>query len=377
MSYLQRLLKSLKARSRGMAQAPGYTPPASSSSGGTPGGSNTQIQFNNSGAFGGSSEFVWNGSSVTLNDGSGAGQLWAGNIAGSTAFFNGQGAIQSRKEGQNNQMRLVEVGATGLENYLAFDRAQGTFASPTAILADDNFGIIIGVGFDGISAVMTHGPQLRLKATQTWTAANNGNAFEFYTTPNDSTTSAKQVTIGGIDGPAIAAYGPSSGSTTKPVRLVNANTATGTGVGIDFIPNGNTSYPFGCITVDRTSTSSTANLRLQTINAGNNALQDNLILNSDLSSTFSGSIVQTLAGAKISIKSGTNQRAGNATLVGGTVTVANTTVTANTHILLTMEGAPGGTAGAVYVTKINGTSFTINGLVTDTSTYAYFMVEVP
>jgi hypothetical protein len=33
---------------------------------GTPGGSNTQIQFNNSGAFGGSSNFIWDGTNVQL-----------------------------------------------------------------------------------------------------------------------------------------------------------------------------------------------------------------------------------------------------------------------------------------------------------------------
>jgi len=34
--------------------------------GGTPGGSNTQVQFNNSGAFGGSANFTWNGASLQI-----------------------------------------------------------------------------------------------------------------------------------------------------------------------------------------------------------------------------------------------------------------------------------------------------------------------
>jgi len=38
------------------------------SGGGTPGGSNTQIQFNNNGAFGGSSGLTWNGSTLTANN---------------------------------------------------------------------------------------------------------------------------------------------------------------------------------------------------------------------------------------------------------------------------------------------------------------------
>jgi len=40
--------------------------PQYSSSGGTPGGSNTQIQFNNSGSFGGSANLIWDGTNVQI-----------------------------------------------------------------------------------------------------------------------------------------------------------------------------------------------------------------------------------------------------------------------------------------------------------------------
>jgi hypothetical protein len=39
---------------------------ASGGGGGSPGGSNTQIQFNNSGAFGGSANLTWDGTNVQL-----------------------------------------------------------------------------------------------------------------------------------------------------------------------------------------------------------------------------------------------------------------------------------------------------------------------
>jgi hypothetical protein len=39
---------------------------ATVSGGGTPGGSNTQVQFNNSGSFGGSANFTWDGTNVQL-----------------------------------------------------------------------------------------------------------------------------------------------------------------------------------------------------------------------------------------------------------------------------------------------------------------------
>lgn len=82
-------------------------------------------------------------------------------------------------------------------------------------------------------------------------------------------------------------------------------------------------------------------------------------------------------GSKLTIVSGANQRAGNLTLVGGTKTVANTSVTANTVILLTRK-TTGGTIGfAVTYTLNAGVSFTVtsdNAL--DTSTYSYLLIEV-
>lgn len=80
----------------------------------------------------------------------------------------------------------------------------------------------------------------------------------------------------------------------------------------------------------------------------------------------------------ISIASGTNQRAGNTTLVGGTKTVANTTVTANTIVLLTRKTSGGTPGTGITYTLSAGVSFTINSdNVLDTSTFSYFLIEVP
>lgn len=82
------------------------------------------------------------------------------------------------------------------------------------------------------------------------------------------------------------------------------------------------------------------------------------------------------AGGGLAIKQGTNARAGRATLVGGTVTVANTSVTATTDIQLTSQ-VDGGTPGWLRVSaRTAGTSFTITSSSgTDTSTVAWLMVE--
>lgn len=84
------------------------------------------------------------------------------------------------------------------------------------------------------------------------------------------------------------------------------------------------------------------------------------------------------AGVPFSVASGSNQRAGNATLVAGTITVSNTTVTANTVVMLTRKTSGGTIGTAINYTLSAGVSFTITSdSVIDTSTFSYFLIEVP
>jgi len=70
-------------------------------------------------------------------------------------------------------------------------------------------------------------------------------------------------------------------------------------------------------------------------------------------------------------------RTGNATLIGGTLTVANATVTANTAVIFSRKTA-GGTIGDLTYTTIAGTSFTLTSSSgTDTSTVSWNLVEIP
>lgn len=65
-----------------------------------------------------------------------------------------------------------------------------------------------------------------------------------------------------------------------------------------------------------------------------------------------------VAGAGLRVKEGANAKQGVATLIAGTVTVANTSVTANSRILLT--GQDNNATGALRVSaRVAGTSFTI------------------
>lgn len=81
-------------------------------------------------------------------------------------------------------------------------------------------------------------------------------------------------------------------------------------------------------------------------------------------------------GYGLRVAEGANAKQGVATLVGGTVTVSNTSVTANSRIMLTPQ-SPGGTPGWVRVSaRSAGVSFTITSSSgTDTSVIAYLILE--
>ena len=101
-----------------------------------------------------------------------------------------------------------------------------------------------------------------------------------------------------------------------------------------------------------------------------------------------GNVVLGTAGNKLSIATGANASVGKSTLVGGTVTVNTTAVTANSIILLTRQsiGATGAAAlGHLTVGTVTaGTSFVINAVqaadatalqATDVSVVGYMIIN--
>ncbi len=89
-----------------------------------------------------------------------------------------------------------------------------------------------------------------------------------------------------------------------------------------------------------------------------------------------GSMAVTTAGQGYQVKEGSNAKMGTATLVGGTVVVSTTAVTASSRIFLTAQNT-GGTPGALRVSaRTAGTSFTItSSSAADTSTVAWLIME--
>lgn len=81
------------------------------------------------------------------------------------------------------------------------------------------------------------------------------------------------------------------------------------------------------------------------------------------------------AGGGLAVAEGANARSGTATLVGGTIAVANTSVSATTRIQIT-RSTLGGTPGHLSFVRNAGVGFTVTSSSgTDTSAFDYFLVE--
>ncbi len=102
-------------------------------------------------------------------------------------------------------------------------------------------------------------------------------------------------------------------------------------------------------------------------------------LTSDVGFTFSGgTLTLSTTGGTLSIKGGTNGKSGETTLVAGTKVIANSSITADSKVLLTITAL--GTVAApkpMYVTLNAGVGFTITSSDgTDTSDISYVIFEV-
>ena len=104
-------------------------------------------------------------------------------------------------------------------------------------------------------------------------------------------------------------------------------------------------------------------------------VSDSIVIGESASLSLSSAWIVGKIGVKQAIKEGANAAMGVATLVAGTVTVANTLVSANSRLFYSVQIA-GGVQGFLSSTRVNGTSFTINSTnALDTSTVAWEIKE--
>lgn len=89
-----------------------------------------------------------------------------------------------------------------------------------------------------------------------------------------------------------------------------------------------------------------------------------------------GNFVTSTVGKTFGVKSGSNAKAGTFTLVAGAATVGNTSVTANSVVILTLKTVGGTRAGNPDIVPTASTGFVATGGGSDTSTYNYVILEV-
>jgi hypothetical protein len=93
--------------------------------------------------------------------------------------------------------------------------------------------------------------------------------------------------------------------------------------------------------------------------------------------TVAGNVILSAVGKGLKVKEGTNACMGTGTLNGATeVTIATTKVTATSRIFLSIQTPHGTPAGAIYVSSRSaGVSFGVKGVASDTSDFAWMIVE--
>lgn len=164
-----------------------------SGGGGTPGGSDTQIQFNDGGAFGGDASLTWDKTNNMIEMG-GANWYTGGGSAPDSIHVtkDGGGAFVGMLFGHS----YVDGtdGFTGVPS-MGGDRAGGSRATPTAVLDDMGLSRFIGAGYDG-TAISGTRAQILLRAAGNWSGTSHPTKIELYTTPSGSTTRAVVLTIG-------------------------------------------------------------------------------------------------------------------------------------------------------------------------------------
>lgn len=153
-------------------------------SGGTPGGSTTQVQYNNASAFAGSASFAWVEASKYLlvsNDASTYSRPVSdvGILASSTA---------------NTSIGVFSYGAAPLAGFRG-GSATGTPESPGATGAGTTMCFMAGHLYDGSAWTSASKALITLKSGQDATGSNQGTYITFEVTPLNSTTRAESVRI--------------------------------------------------------------------------------------------------------------------------------------------------------------------------------------
>lgn len=229
--------------------------------GGTPGGSDTNVQYQASGAFAGDAEFTWDDVTKALGIGDPA-DLPA--ISPDHTFW-------MTGDGVSPSQFMVGYGSS-IAPFNTFMKADGSVASPANVKDDQVIGRIRGRGYDGTGWTDTR-IEIRFVADGDWGSGDTPTRIELWTCPDGSGTLTLAMTIGS-DGNVNIGSGKSyliNGSAISHANLgsIGTNSHAQIDTHIDnvsgkmFLPFGvythlnpmtaSPSHPYGA-TIDRTVT---------------------------------------------------------------------------------------------------------------------------
>ena len=294
-----------------------------------------------------------------------AGQSVGAQIGGAVTISGGAGSITGA--GGNGGLVTIRGGAAGA--------IAGSVGGSVAITGRN--GSVTGTGAGGGSVTLTGG-------AAGGSGANNGGSIIL--SPGAKTGAGVAGTIV-MNASVNAAADVDLGSTTTPLRNIFFYgsgtfattsielTGTPTGARITTFPDSNTTIPIAAqqLTFAGPSQARTITFPDAAITVARSDAAQTLTGNQ----TINGNVILNTAGNVLSIKEGVNATMGTGVLNGATeVTINTTAVTANSRIFLSIQ-APGGTPlGLIYVSsRVAGTSFGVKGAATDTSTFAWHIIE--
>jgi len=380
---------------------------ASTGGGGTPAGSNGDVQFNNSGSFGGTNNLFWDStnhflgidtnaplSPLSVAGGAAIGTYAAANASPTDGLIvSGQTFIGTPTDPNSGDPaaphQLVISGAdnanvmmlTSPSNTASFVFFLDTNGSDTSCQIGTYQNIPLSFIIDNGSSSMSLFPNGALTVGSDYSAPNqppgagsdNGLVVQGNVGIGTANPSAN-LYVNSTTAQAAAVISANNGETWTFDRFGNFNASYGLGIGFDSNLSTEGYTSFGPLYLSSGNSGATAqNILIKPSGTG-------VVGINNLSPTYMLDVVGNIAanntGSGFRTKEGSNAKQGVSTLVGGTVVVSNTSVTANSRIFLTHQNSSGTVGFVIVSARTAGTSFTIlSSSVLDTSIIAWEIFE--